>query len=434
MASLNVLERITTHEGAPAQRISPLAQLERSVMSCLLWESEFYESGQSIGERIADLVRKVPAADVARVAIQAKEDMRLRHVPLLLVRELMRTKKGRAKAAEVFPRVVVRPDDITEFLALYWNGNKDEPIAKQVKKHLGATFGKFNEYSLAKYNGGSKAIKLRDAIRILRPKPTSEEQSALWKRLVKGELATPDTWEVELSKGGDKKESWTRLLSENKLGGLAMLRNIRNMVQAGVDSALIFQGIAAIQAGRLLPINFIAAARHNLQFEHGIETKFYECFGGKQQASGNTIVLVDVSGSMDYWLSGKSELDRIDVACSLAMIGREMFADLRVFTFSNALIEVPPRRGFALRDAIVQSQPHGGTNLGAAIRMLPACDRLIVITDEQSHDSVPQRKGYLINVASNQNGIGYGSWVHIDGWSDKVLDYIVRYEQSNLTT
>jgi hypothetical protein len=23
---------------------------------------------------------------------------------------------------------------------------------------------------------------------------------------------------------------------------------------------------------------------------------------------------------------------------------------------------------------------------------------------------------------------GYGSWVHIDGWSDKVLDYIARFE------
>ena len=37
MATLNRLARIHTHEGAPAKRIGPLAQLERSVMSCLLW-------------------------------------------------------------------------------------------------------------------------------------------------------------------------------------------------------------------------------------------------------------------------------------------------------------------------------------------------------------------------------------------------------------
>src|SRR4051794_14854816 len=96
MSTINKIVRSHfTHEGAPAKRISPLSQLERSVMSCLLWESEFYESGQTIGDRIASLGKEVPAEDVARVAVQAKEDMRLRHVPLLLVRELMRTPEGR---------------------------------------------------------------------------------------------------------------------------------------------------------------------------------------------------------------------------------------------------------------------------------------------------------------------------------------------------
>jgi 60 kDa SS-A/Ro ribonucleoprotein len=432
MATLNRLQKFFTHEGAPAARIDALAQLERSVMSCLLWESEFYEDGQTIGQRIAGLVKQVPAADVARVAIQAKEDMRLRHVPLLLARELMRTKEGRAQAKGLFPRVILRPDDITEFLAIYWKGNKDEPLAKQVKKGLGDSFRKFDEYQLAKYNGGQKAVKLRDALRITRPKPASLHQAELWRKLVEGELATPDTWEVELSRGGDKKAAWSRLLAEDKLGGLAMLRNIRNMKQAGVDADEIRHGIRKLKAGRLLPINFIAAARHNPQFEPELEAKFFECFAGREKPGGKTIILVDVSGSMDAALSAKSEMRRMDVACSLAMIGREMFEDLRVFTFSNSLVEVPGRRGFALRDAITGSQPHGGTELGKAVGSLPARDRLIVITDEQSHDPVPQLKGYLINVASNKNGVGYGQWVHVDGWSDKVLDYIVKYEATAL--
>ena len=62
-------------------------------MSCLLWEDEFYESGQTIAQRIADLVQAVPAADVARIAVQAKVDMRLRHAPLLFAREMLRTKE-----------------------------------------------------------------------------------------------------------------------------------------------------------------------------------------------------------------------------------------------------------------------------------------------------------------------------------------------------
>jgi 60 kDa SS-A/Ro ribonucleoprotein len=431
MATLNRIKKEFTHEGARAVRIDPLAQLERSVMSCLLWESEFYEDGQTIGQRIADLVKVVPAEDVARVAIQAKEDMRLRHVPLLLARELMRKVEGRAMARSLFPRVILRPDDITEFLSIYWKDNKDEPLAKQVKRWLGDTFRKFDEYQLAKYNGGQKAVKLRDALRITRPKPACEAQAELWRKLVKGELATPDTWEVELSKGGDRKASWSRLLAEEKLGGLAMLRNVRNMTKAGVDPQEIRAGVQNVTAGRLLPINFIASAQHNPKFEPELEAKFFECFAGREKVGGKTVILVDVSGSMVAKLSAKSEMTRMDVACSLAMVGREMFKDLRVFTFSNSLAEVPGRRGLALRDAVKGSQPHGGTELGKAVGSLPARDRLIVITDEQSHDPVPQQKGYMINVASTKNGVGYGQWVHIDGWSDKVLDYIVKYEATN---
>ena len=50
-----------------------------------------------------------------------------------------------------------------------------------------------------------KAIKLRDVIRLAHPKPGSEEQSALWKRLVNDELKTPDTWEVAISACGGNK-------------------------------------------------------------------------------------------------------------------------------------------------------------------------------------------------------------------------------------
>jgi 60 kDa SS-A/Ro ribonucleoprotein len=430
MATINRIPSISTHEGAVAARISPLAQLERSVMSCLLWENEFYESGASIADRIAELVKQLPAAEVARVAVQAKQDMKLRHVPLLLAREMVRSGEGRAEFGSVAKNVFTRPDDVAEFLAMYWKDNKAEPLAKQVKRHVGEAFRRFDEYQLAKYNGGQKAVKLRDALRITRPKPQSLEQAELWRKLVKGELSTPDTWEVELSKSKDKKASWTRLLGEEKLGGLAMLRNLRNMRQASVSDELIRDGIARVAAGKLLPINFIAAARHNVQFEAELEAKFFECFATKQKQAGNTVVLIDVSGSMDGKLSSKSELNRLDVACSLAMIAREMFNQLRVFTFSDNVVELPARKGFALRDAIVKSQVHNGTELGKAIRQMPNCDRLIVITDEQSSDTVPGRAGYLINVASAKNGVGYGQWIHIDGWSDKVLDYIVMWEQN----
>jgi 60 kDa SS-A/Ro ribonucleoprotein len=102
---------------------------------------------------------------------------------------------------------------------------------------------------------------------------------------------------------------------------------------------------------------------------------------------------------------------------------------------TDELVEVPARRGFALRDAIDASQRHNSTQLGMAVEELnrnEKYDRLIVITDEQAHDTVlsPKAKGYVVNVASYKNGVGYGKWTHIDGWSESVIEYIRALEQT----
>jgi Mg-chelatase subunit ChlD len=152
---------------------------------------------------------------------------------------------------------------------------------------------------------------------------------------------------------------------------------------------------------------------------------------------GHTVLLVDVSGSMEAPLSRRSEMRRTDAAYGLAILLREIAEKVTIYTFSDEAKLVPSRRGMALRDALDASQPHSGTYLGKALSHVEAenragCDRLIVITDEQSHDSVPapRGKGYVINVASNRNGVGYGPWTHVDGWSEAVVDYIAELEAS----
>ena len=167
-----------------------------------------------------------------------------------------------------------------------------------------------------------------------------------------------------------------------------------------------------------------------------LEPLMLKCLEEKAKLSGTTVLMVDVSGSMDVKISGRSDLLRLDAACGLAILLREICENVAVATFSNAMVQVPPRRGFALRDAILQSQPHGGTYLANTLKSLHAneknvYDRIIVITDEQTADGItpPRGKGYVINVASAKNGIGYGDWTHIDGWSEAVLDYIQAFEQ-----
>jgi len=436
MAPLNTLNlnfAPRTHEGAQARNISPELQLRRSVLACLLWEIQFYEDGVEIAGHIGELVPKVAAEKVAALAVEAREQMKLRHAPLLLVREMARHATHRALVSETLARIIQRADELAEFVAIYWKEGR-VPLSGQVKKGLAAAFPKFDEYQLAKYDRGGP-IKLRDVLFLSHAKPRDEAQAEVWKKLVSGNLTTPDTWEVALSAGTGKREAWERLLRERKLGALALLRNLRNMREAGVDEPLVLSALGEMSTGRVLPFRFLAAARYAPQWEEALEQAMLKSVASAEKLTGKTIVLVDVSGSMTAPLSRRSEMQRTDAAYGLAVLLREIAEKVAVFSFSDSLVEVPARRGFALRDAIDASQRHNGTYLGKAVEELDRkekYDLLIVITDEQAHDRVPAPagKGYVINVASFKNGVGYGKWTHIDGWSESVIEYIRALEQT----
>ena len=92
-------------------------------------------------------------------------------------------------------------------------------------------------------------------------------------------------------------------------------------------------------------------------------------------------------------LSAQSDMTRAEAACGLAILAREVCDEVEIFTFSQNVVKVPPRRGFALRDAVITSQPHGSTFLGKAVSEIDRKgDRLIAFTDEQSHDTVTDPK------------------------------------------
>jgi len=453
-----------THEGAlAAPHLTPLQRLRRSVLSCLLWEREFYEDGQSIADRIVALVPEVAPQSVVELAIEARHKMHLRHVPLLLLVALAKSESTKLRAAgpkatgqgwveDALELVISRADELSEFLAIYWKlnpapaGKRRAPIASAVKRGLARAFAKFDEYQLAKYNRDG-AIKLRDVMFLTHPNPSKgagkespPERIETLRRLAAKTLATPDTWEVALSAGADKKATFERLIAEGNLGYLALLRNLRNMQQAGCDEAIVREAVLARKgAGRVLPFRYVAAARAVPQWEPWIDQALLDAISELEPLPGHTAVLVDVSGSMHDKLSAKSDLTRMDAAATLASI---MPGAVRMFSFSNSLVEVPPRRGMAGVDAIIKSQPHGGTELFRAIAELNArvpSDRLIVITDEQATNGWaaggptrcpdPISRGYMINVASARNGVGYGKWTHIDGFSEAVLRYIAELER-----
>jgi hypothetical protein len=328
---------------------------------------------------------------------------------------------------------------MTELLAIYWadalgpqQQRKRQPVSAQLKKGLARALTKFDAYQLAKYDRDG-AVRIRDVLFLVHAKPKDADQEKVWKQLVDGELASPDTWEVSLSSGKDKRATFERLVAENRLGGLALLRNLRLMQKAEVPRETIADAIEAMRTDRVLPYRFITAARYAPDFEPELEAVMLKSIKGYARLAGRTRLLIDVSGSMFAPLSAQSEMTRAEAACGLAILAREVCDEVEVFTFSQNVVKVPPRRGFALRDAIVNSQAHGGTYLGKAVAEIDRKgDRLIVFTDEQSHDKVsdPRGRGYLVNVASYQHGVGHEAWTRVHGFSEAVIAWIAASEET----
>jgi 60 kDa SS-A/Ro ribonucleoprotein len=213
---------LRTHEGAPAAMIPPEMALRRSVCSCLLWEGEFYEGGQSIADRIIDLAGQVAPRALADLALDARSHFNLRHVPLLLCAVLARTGSGSRLVGDTIAETIQRADELSEFLVVYAKVNGVEPkavrkrLSAQVKRGLAMAFGKFDRYALAKYFSPSaesgQPIKARDVMFMVHPRPKDEPQAALWKALIAGEVKGADTWERNLSEAPNKdiskKEAW----------------------------------------------------------------------------------------------------------------------------------------------------------------------------------------------------------------------------------
>lgn len=465
MARLNTRTSSTpvyTHEGAKAQRISPELELRRSVMTCMLWENTFYESGSDIANRISALVQQVDPEKVCEIARDARHRMYLRHVPLLLACELAKRPGPKPYLEELLSDIIQRADEPGEFLSMYWRDAPNprpkgfRPIASSVKRGLAKAFTKFDAYRLAKYNRDSK-VKLRDVLFLTHPKPKDAEQAEVWKHLVDGTLESPDTWEVALSAGSNKKETWERLLREGKLGGLAVLRNLRNMEKVNVDESLIrsrlSQGIK-----KALPFRFIAAAKHVPKMEDAIEGAMLKAVEGVNHLSGSTLLVVDISGSMWCKLSKRSEMDRIDAAAGLTILCREICEKPTIYATAgddghrvHATKELPARRGFALCDLLQENR----MGLGGGGIFLVQCmdyiskkekhgfDRVIVLTDEQDCDLklTPNsakklgKQNYIVNVGTYEHGISYGNgWTNVNGWSERIFDFIGETETFDKTT
>lgn len=439
--------------GAIAAHQDAEGLLRRAVMACLLWEDNFYEDGKLSADNIAELIPQVNPFTVAQIAIATRQEQKLRHTPIFIAREMARHPQHREHLGHVLPQILTRADMLTDFLALYWRDGK-QPLAKQVKIGLKDAFERLDAYQLAKYDRKT-AVKLRDVMKLVHPNPPNQEMAAIYRLLQNRQpLPAPDTWEVSLSAGSDKRQTWERLIVEKKLGALAFLRNLRNMEKVGVDRDVVRRGLDELNGRWLLPINYIAAAKYAPRYEKDLESLMLRSLGQLPKLAGKTIFVVDVSGSMSQRVSDKSEYTRLDVACAMAMLAVEICEDVVLYATAGSdgsrthkTAVIPTRHGFGLVDTIknaARDMGGGGIFTRQCLEYVKeqepnGADRVIVFSDSQDCDHPYMRvpapfgtRNYIVDISAHTRGVNYkGVWdAEVAGWSEHFLNYIQQYESA----
>lgn len=479
--------KTVNHEGAPAYKLSAEMELYATAVTTML-SDKFYEGSKDTLKRLQKLIKEVKPEFVAKLAVYAREQMYLRSLPLVLTTELAKIHNGDDLVSRTTKRVVARADEITELLAYYAQANGTKGIkklgklSKQVQKGLSDAFNKFDEYAFGKYNRDGE-IKLRDALFLVHPKAKDAKQQELFNKIASDELATPDTWEVELSASKDKKASWERLIDENKLGYMALMRNLRNILDAKVSSDHIEKVAAKLSSAeevaksKQFPFRFFSAYREiegNSSADVSIILDALEeaMVASAENIAGfdeNTKVIIssDVSGSMQSPVSAKSKVQMYDIGLTLSMLlqhrSKKVISSIFGTTFAvknfpkkNILANVSRMRNLASE---VGMATNGHLILQHLIDTKEVVDKVMVFTDCQLYDSTAGAWGGQLNAQNNMKKLwkqykemapnakmylfdlqGYGTTplsvasgdvYLIAGWSDKVFGMLEAYEKGS---
>lgn len=481
---------VRNYQGAQAWALTPELELYTAVVTASLSDT-FYEKQDERVMRIAQLVGKVDPEFVAKLAVYARNEMHLRSIPLLLVVELAKVHSGDDLVSRTVEKVVQRADEIMELLMCYqWRNpscgaKKLARLSSQIKKGLQSAFNHFDEYQFAKYNRSNLEVKLRDALFLIHPKAKDEAQQAIFDKIVNDTLETPYTWEVELSALGQENfrneaakrmaftQKWQELIASNKVGYMALMRNLRNMLEANVDTESIntvcsrLSDPAQVAKSKQLPFRFLSAYReiqnvHNVRttaIMRALERAVVASAMNVEGFDDNTRVLLasDVSGSMFCPISQRSSVQYYDIGLLLSMILRYSCKQVISGIFGDRweAVNLP---GNDILNATMQLHKMEGrvgysTNGFKVIDWLISnrmvMDKVMMFTDLQMWDSTytnssfakswkeykkiaPKAKLYLFDLA------GYGQSplrlaspdvYLIAGWSDRIFDVLSAIEK-----
>jgi len=484
-------KQTVNYEGEKAFVLTPQLELYTAVATAAL-SDQFYEGATDKLLSLRELIAKNDAAFVAKLSVYAREHMYLRTVPLALAVELAKQHSGDAMVSKLTNRVVQRADEIAELLAYYALANERKNVkqlnkmSKQVQKGLADAFNKFDEYQFAKYNRAAQ-VKLKDALFLVHPKAKDEAQQILFDKIVKDELEVPYTWEVELSAVGQQKfdtvelknaaikATWEALIFSNKMGYMATMRNLRNILEAEVSKEALNKVCAyiadakAVANSKQLPFRFLAAYRELKELKNGRVGKVLEALEEAVLQSATNIagydddtkvvVAADVSASMQKPINAKSKVLLYDIGLMLAMLLQSrcqhvitgMFGDTwKTISVAkkNILANV---QEFYKREGEVGYSTNGYLVIKDLLQRNKAVDKVMLFTDCQlwnSNNSVeniaslwkqykkiaPRAKLYLFDLAGYGNtplNVQRDDVYLIAGWSDKIFNVLKAIEEGS---
>lgn len=453
-------EMTTNEEGFPAYAMTDKSKLVTQVLTSFFNEHKFY------GDNSADMektVRRVIETDpdfVSRLAVFARREFNMRSVAQVLAAYLANEPKGKPYARRTIRGIVLRGDDVTELMAFYLS-TFGKPLPNALRKGISDAFAGFDEYTLSKYKGTRRSLKMRDVLLLCHPTPRDEDQAALWKRLLEDRLKTPVTWETQLSKSGNNWETWEKLIDSGKVGYMALLRNLRNILEAEPrNMGKVLQTLTdetAVRHSRQLPFRYLSAYREVMftsssRVLSALETAVRLSVANLPRLPGQTVIAVDVSGSMQSALSLRSNVRCSDVGMMLGLIANRICEDSLFFTFDTEIRRYPHTRHTPILETSVHCPGGGGTEIGLPFKVMIQerlkPDRIIILSDNECNS--PRWAGKPVQVLADEyrQQMHNDLWVHaidlqgygtqqfagprtniIAGWSEKVFEFILLAEQ-----
>ena len=439
--------KITNKAGGESFDQSPKIKLISHVLTSFV-KDQFYRNAEDGISELRELVDKNDKLFVAKLALYARKEFGLRSVSHVLAGEVARTVKGEQWTKSFFDKIVHRPDDMTEILSYYYSSvAKNEPNA--MRKGFSSAFSRFNEYHLAKYQSKKKDVSLVDVTNVVHPKHT--EAIA---KLVSGELKNTETWESQISSGKDKAQVWSDLLRENKLGYFALLRNLRNILDTAPQLVdLVCKKLTnedTIKKSLVMPFRYktaiTALSEASLPTSEtrkvivAISKAVDISLSNVPSLDGNTLVVVDVSGSM----MGKP----IEIASLFAsVLYKSNNADLMLFDYDARYATANPIDStISIAQDIERMATGGGTNFNSFFEKADKpYDRIVILSDMQGwigyYSPVGSFNEYKKRTSCNPKIYsfdlqGYGSVEFpepevycLSGFSEKVFDVMKLLEQ-----